>query len=130
MLGKRTLSQKQQNKHNFSLGQVGEDEAIGFLANKNYQILDRNIRHGSKEIDIIALDTELDELVFIEVKTRKKEFFGDPSRAVDRHKLRSMQYVGAIYRKKNRLDLDYRLNKARYFPEWEGKRESRTKHSD
>ena len=109
-LRKRTLSQKQQNKHNFSLGQFGEDKAIDFLENKNYQILDRNVCHGSKEIDIIALDKEFDELVFIEVKTRKKGFFGNPSRAVDRHKLRSMQYVGAIYRRKNRLDLDYRFD--------------------
>jgi len=110
VLGKRTLSQKQQNKHNFSLGQSGEDRAINFLKNKNYQILDRNVCHGSKEIDIIAIDRESNELVFAEVKTRKKDFFGDPSRAVDRYKLRSMQYVGAIYRRKNSLNLDYRFD--------------------
>lgn len=110
MLGKRTLSQKQQNKHNFSLGQFGEDRAVYFLENKNYLVLDRNVSSGSKEVDIVALDRELNELVFIEVKTRIKEFFGDPSRAVNRHKLRSMQYVGAIYRRKNKLDLDYRFD--------------------
>ena len=110
MLKKRRLSQKQQSKHNFSLGQFGEDEAVVFLENDNYQVLDRNVRHGSKEIDIIALDKGINELVFIEVKTRKKGFFGDPSKAVDRHKLRSMQYVGAIYRRMNKLDLDYRFD--------------------
>jgi len=110
VLKKRRLSQKQQNKHNFSLGQFGENEAVDFLKNKNYQILDRNVCHGTKEIDIIVLDKELNELVFVEVKTRKKGFYGDPSKAVDRHKLRSMQYVGAIYRRKNKLDLDYRFD--------------------
>ena len=110
MLKKRILTQKQQNKHNFSLGQFGEDKAIDFLKSKNYQILDRNVRHGSKEIDIIAIDRESNELVFVEVKTRKKGFFGDPSRAVDQYKLRSMQYVGAIYRRKNKLNLDYRFD--------------------
>jgi putative endonuclease len=110
VLKKRLLSQKQQNKHNFSLGQFGEDEAVVFLKKENYQVLDRNIRYGTKEIDIIALDKELNELVFVEVKTRKKDFFGDPSSAVNRRKLRSMQYVGAIYRRKNKLDLDYRFD--------------------
>ena len=110
MLKKRILTQKQQNKHNFSLGQFGENEAIIFLEKKNYQVLDTNIRYGSKEIDIIALDKEFNELVFVEVKTRGKGFFGDPSKAVNRHKLRSMQYVGAIYRKINKLDLDYRFD--------------------
>lgn len=110
MLKKRLLSQKQKNKHNFSLGQSGEDQAIDFLKNLNYEILDRNVCHGSKEIDIIALDKEWDELVFVEVKTRKKGFYGDPSRAVNRDKLRSMQYVGAIYRRKNKLQLNYRFD--------------------
>ncbi len=92
------------------MGQIGESKAVVFLKKNNYQVLETNIRFGTREIDIIALDKKLNELVFIEVKTRRKGFFGDPSKAVDRHKLRSMQYVGAIYRRKNKLDLDYRFD--------------------
>ncbi|MBT3249385.1 MAG: YraN family protein [Candidatus Pacebacteria bacterium] len=110
MLKRRLLSQKQQSKHNFSLGQSGEDEAVIFLEKEGYQVLDRNVRYGTKEIDVIALDKEINELVFIEVKTRKKDYFGDPSKAVDKRKLRSMQYVGAIYRRIKKLDLDYRFD--------------------
>jgi putative endonuclease len=110
VLGKRTLSQKQQSQHNFSLGKFGENESIDFLKNKGYQILDQNVRFKTKEIDIIALDREHHELVFIEVKTRASGYYGNPSRAVDRDKLRSMKYVGAIYRRKNKLDMDYRFD--------------------
>lgn len=69
-----------------------------------------NVRHSNREVDIIALDKELDELVFVEVKSRATGYYGDPSFAVDRDKLRSMQYVGAIYRKKEKLNKDYRFD--------------------
>ncbi|MBU2543611.1 YraN family protein [Patescibacteria group bacterium] len=110
MLKKKILSQKQQSQHNFSLGKFGEDKAACFLRSNNYQILDTNICHGSKEVDIVALDQESNELVFVEVKTRNKGFYGDPSQAVNKEKIRSMQYVGAIYRRNNYLELDYRFD--------------------
>ena len=110
MLKKKTLSQKQQSQHNFSFGKFGEDKVVCFLKRNNYQVLDTNICHGSKEIDIVALDQESNELVFVEVKTRNKGFCGDPSQAVNKDKIRSMQYVGAIYRRNNNLELDYRFD--------------------
>ena len=109
-LKKKHLSQKQQNKYNFFLGQFGENKAVEFLKNNSYKILDRNVAHGNKEIDIIALDKKLNELVFIEVKTRNKKFFGDPSKAVNKLKLRSIKHVAAIYRRKNKINLDYRFD--------------------
>ncbi len=58
----------------------------------------------------MALDAELDEVVFIEVKTRSHPFYGDPSHAVGRDKLRSMQYVAAVFRRERHLDKDYRFD--------------------
>lgn len=55
--------------HN-DLGKAGEDLAAGFLEAKGYTILDRNYRFLKAEVDIVALNFEQPELVFVEVKTR------------------------------------------------------------
>lgn len=96
--------------HNFSLGQDGESKAAAYLASLNYQILDQNVRLKHQEIDLIALDQETDELVFVEVKTRGSSFFGNPSQAVNKIKLRSMQYVAGAYRRARGFRNDYRFD--------------------
>jgi putative endonuclease len=66
-------------KH-IELGKKGEDLAVSFLELKGYSIIERNWRYRRAEIDIIAkLD---DKLVFIEVKTRSTDVFGNPEEAV------------------------------------------------
>ena len=94
---KRVLSVSQQTQQNFKLGAAGEQRAVTYLSNKNYQILERNIRLKNSEVDIIALDTTSNELVFVEVKTRTTAYFGDPSQAVSSKKIRSMQLVAREY---------------------------------
>lgn len=110
MLKKRRLSRKQQSKHNFSLGKTGEEAAVEFLKKQNYQILETNLSYRNKEIDVVALDEENQELVFVEVKTRETDWFGDPSQAVNYRKLKSMQYVAYHYLKRNNFDYDYRFD--------------------
>lgn len=66
------------------LGILGEDLAVGFLQEKGYSILHRNWHHGHKEIDIIAMDSEM--LVIVEVKTRANSFWEEPKEAVRRRK--------------------------------------------
>ncbi|MCQ2247588.1 MAG: YraN family protein [Treponema sp.] len=48
-------------------GDIGEDKAVAFLLSNGYEILDRNFRIPSGEIDIIALIGEY--IVFVEVKS-------------------------------------------------------------
>ncbi len=52
-----------------TLGAQGEDLAAKFLRNAGYEILDRNVKLGRNEIDILARDG--DTIVFVEVKTRE-----------------------------------------------------------
>jgi putative endonuclease len=54
---------------NKALGDFGETYAAHRLAHSGYQIVDRNLRYPAGEIDILA--REGDELVFVEVKTRR-----------------------------------------------------------
>ncbi|HVN87042.1 MAG TPA: YraN family protein [Candidatus Binatia bacterium] len=66
------------------LGAEGERMAEKLLRKRRYKILQRNYRCRSGEIDLIALDGTT--IVFIEVKTRRREGFGSPLDAVDRRK--------------------------------------------
>lgn len=50
-------------------GRIGEDKACRYLKRKGYQILDRNVRRGSGEIDVIACKQDI--LAFIEVKAHQ-----------------------------------------------------------
>lgn len=62
------------------LGARGEEAARAYLAKLGYAILVRNYRVPSGEIDIVAKDGN--ELVFVEVKTRKSLKYGYPEEAV------------------------------------------------
>jgi putative endonuclease len=52
------------------IGDVGEKRAIEFLLAIGYSIVTRNYKRGASEIDIVAKDG--DELVFVEVRSRRK----------------------------------------------------------
>ena len=72
-----------------------EDLAVGFLEDKGYRILERNLRFHRDEIDIIAKDGEA--IVFGEVKYRSSEAKGYPSEAVDYKKQRVISKVALYY---------------------------------
>lgn len=62
------------------LARIGEDHAARYLRSRGYRILERNFRARSAEVDIIA--QHKDALVFIEVKARSSNEFGEPREAV------------------------------------------------
>jgi len=82
------------------LGKRGEDIAITFLKKQKYRILQRNFRTHLGEIDIIAQDG--DTVVFVEVKTRERDTFGEPFESVNYHKKRRLIKVASIYLKRFR----------------------------
>ena len=58
-------------------GNAGEALAKKFLSEQGYRIETVNYRYRRTEIDLIAWDGDC--LVFVEVKTRRSSYFGDPS---------------------------------------------------
>lgn len=92
------------------MGALGEHTACEYILQKGYTIRATNLRVTNNEIDIIALDTINNELVFIEVKTRTNSNFGNPEVAVTNKKIQSMNFVAQKYIKSNHCNLDYRFD--------------------
>lgn len=63
------------------IGDFGETVACEYLEELDCDILERNFSAKPGEIDIIAQDGDC--LVFVEVKTRKSNAYGEPSEFVD-----------------------------------------------
>lgn len=81
------------NDNNIWLGRYGEDRACEYLTRNGYQILQRNARSKSGEIDIIA--TDQGALVFVEVKTRTSTSAGHPFQAITVDKLARIRRLAA-----------------------------------
>ena len=77
------------------LGNLGEQIATEYIKKMGYKIIKRNFYCKQGEIDIIAQDNQ--EIVFIEVKTRSNMFFGRPSEAVNKVKLKHMCKAAKYY---------------------------------
>ncbi len=110
------LSTLQKQQHNFALGAEGESQAVQFLKSKGYTILELNVRYRQAEVDIVALDTKYNEVVFVEVKTRTERFYGHPSDAINRVKLKKLQSVARSYCYLKRLRQDYRFDSISILP--------------
>ena len=92
------------------VGAWGEACAADYLERTGHEILGRNVRpNRHDEIDIVARIGHT--LVFVEVKTRGRDDFGRPMRAVDRDKRHALNRAAAAFlRKVNYPDLFYRFD--------------------
>ena len=82
-------------------GRAGEIAAVFLLEKKGMQILEKNFRSRSGEVDIIAIDGET--LVFIEVKTWSAYGIDALEQAIDNKKCRKIietsKYFLLLHRK-------------------------------
>lgn len=81
-------------QHN-DFGREGETEAMRYLVDKGYVLLDRNWHSGHLEIDIVA--EWYGEIVFVEVKTRSSEDYAPAEDAVNLKKKRNLIEAGRHY---------------------------------
>jgi putative endonuclease len=68
------------------LGRKGEALAKTHLENAGYEILDENWTHGKAEVDLIVYKDKV--IIFVEVKARTGNAFGEPEDFVDARKQR------------------------------------------
>jgi putative endonuclease len=76
-------------------GEKGEELAAVHLAESGYRIIERNYRCVFGEVDIVAEDGEA--LVFVEVKSRRTDAYGDPQLAVGREKQKKISLISLHY---------------------------------
>ncbi|MGN8246728.1 YraN family protein [Cellulomonas soli] len=76
-----------------AVGRYGEDVAAAHVLRAGWQVLDRNWRCRDGELDLVGLDG--DELVAVEVKTRRSTSFGHPAEAVTQRKLARVRRLAA-----------------------------------
>ena len=95
-------------KSKTELGRIGEELAISFLENKGYEILAKNYRFKRFEIDIISKFNNL--LIFVEVKSRKSNFYGNPEEAVTKTKAKQVIIAAQNYIFKTNWKADIRFD--------------------
>ncbi|HOM02734.1 MAG TPA: YraN family protein [Acetivibrio sp.] len=101
-------------------GTIGEDAAVEYLKENNFEILERNFRFKRLgEIDIIS--REKDYICFVEVKSRSTFQYGYPREAVNLRKQENIRRLAQIYLCKNGLnDLKVRFDVIEVYMEKKG----------
>ena len=77
-------------------GNAGEEAAVQYLISQSYEIVERNWRCRSGEIDIIAMNSG--SLVFVEVRSRSRGILqGTAEESVTASKIRQVRSVAEFY---------------------------------
>jgi putative endonuclease len=85
-----------------ALGRAAEERAAAYLARAGFRILERNVRLGHGEIDLVCRDGDV--VVFVEVKCRHATWGDSPAAAVSWHKQRRLTRLAQHYLKWRRLE--------------------------
>jgi len=101
------MRQKKENNSK-ATGNDGEAIARQHLQGMGYTILETNWRFKRYEVDIIAKSGQV--LVFVEVKTRKSDTFGEPELFVDRQKQNFLVAAAQQYIMQHNIDLEARFD--------------------
>jgi putative endonuclease len=90
------------------LGRWGESVAAHHLEAKGYKIVKRNWRCARGEIDLVAEAGQ--ELVFVEVKTRRGRAMGTPEEGLTSRKSQKLLELAQQYIADGELDVDWRVD--------------------
>ncbi len=91
----QSKAQKKPQTAKQRIGQDGERIAATYLQKQGMRILQHNWRHASLEIDIIAEDAQ--GILFVEVKTRKKDSMASPLDGVHYKKRKTLQKAAHVW---------------------------------
>lgn len=91
-----------------AVGSHGEQIACDHLERKGYEILKRNWHCRYGEMDIIARRGE--EILFVEVKTRRTGEYGSPEDALNHLKKRALVRTAVQYLGEDQYDIDWRID--------------------
>lgn len=89
-------------------GQDGEKIAKEYLIGQGYEVLECNWRYKKLEVDIIAKKGQC--IVFVEVKTRKSDTFGEPEIFVTKQKQNFLIAAANAYLVQKDIELESRFD--------------------
>ncbi len=89
-------------------GTAAEELALHYLEARGLQLIMRNFRCRGGELDLILRDGE--QVVFVEVRSRRSSQFGTPAESVTRNKQQKLLRAAALYLQRQRLDLPCRFD--------------------
>lgn len=87
------------NLYRKKLGAWGEELACVYLREKSYQLLEKNYHTQHGEIDLIMKSG--DQLIAVEVKTRRSTSFGEAEHSITRKKYLALQAAMNSYLESN-----------------------------
>lgn len=93
---------------NNEIGKQGELIAAEFLRNKGYEIIQTNWRYSRAELDIICKHN--DHLIFVEVKTRSYNYYGEPAEFVTTRKEEFMMAAAAAFMEEIKYEWKFRFD--------------------
>lgn len=89
-------------------GTAAEELARRHLEARGLTLVARNFRCRPGELDLIMRDGE--QLVFVEVRSRRHSRFGTPAESVTRTKQQRLLRAAALYLQRQRLDMPCRFD--------------------
>ncbi len=90
-------------------GKLGENIALEYAQQQGYQIIQRNFRCKSGEIDLIAQDKHI--VVFIEVRTKTSDAYGPAYNMVTYSKQQQVKRVALHYiSERNLVNTQFRFD--------------------
>ncbi|MFZ5928059.1 MAG: YraN family protein [Acidobacteriota bacterium] len=99
----RHWARLRRHPEHIALGRRAEDLAHRYLEAEGLTVVDRNwtLPGRDAEVDIVAVDG--DTVVFVEVKSRKNNTFGDPLRAIGQSKQRRISRAARLLLRRWRI---------------------------
>jgi putative endonuclease len=85
-----------------ALGQLGEDLACAELERRGHTIVARNFRTNRGELDIVSEHNGV--TVFVEVRAKSTEMFGDGAESVTLQKQRQLLAMAELYVARHKLE--------------------------
>lgn len=85
------------------IGDEGEELAVAYLESKGYTILERNYHFEHAEVDIVAYNNE-SHIVFVEVKKRSTNRYGEPEEYIDDEKISNIYKAAEAWLYERKMD--------------------------